>query len=265
MPEIDVRGTRIHYEEAGAGPPLLLIMGLGTPKIGWSAQIPAFAARYRTIAFDNRGSGRSAAPPGPYAIADLAADALGLLDALDVRRAHVAGVSMGGMIAQEIAAEAPERVGALVVASSYAAPGPSIFALADRLREKARGPAAFGMLAEVAFSPGWVEREGARLFAAMAEAMPNGFSLGGVRAQSAATLVFDVRSRLGKVRAPALVLTGDADQLIAPEHSDEIASLVRGARLARIPGGSHAVNFERGDEWNALVLPFLAEHDGLLA
>src|SRR5215510_118655 len=105
----------IFYEEHGGGDPLLLIMGLAADSTAWMFQLPAFAEHYRTIVFDNRGVGRSSKPAGPYTIHEMADDAAGLLDALHVARAHVVGVSMGGMIAQELALRHPARVRGLVL------------------------------------------------------------------------------------------------------------------------------------------------------
>jgi pimeloyl-ACP methyl ester carboxylesterase len=93
----------LYYEEHGAGEPLLLIMGLAADSTAWMFQVPEFAEKYRTIVFDNRGVGRSSKPAGPYSIHEMADDAAALLDVLHVERAHVVGVSMGGMIAQELA------------------------------------------------------------------------------------------------------------------------------------------------------------------
>ena len=275
MPTLDLDGVSIYFEERGEGPPVLLIMGLGTPGVGWRYQVPQFSARYRTITFDNRGCGRSSAPPGPYSIAQLADDALALLSALGIERAHVVGVSMGGMIAQEIAIEHPERVGALVLASTFAAPGASekeafekgrgLAALFPKPGSNSVDPfAALRFIVDLAFSPEFIEREGATLLGLFMESCPDGISAQGQFAQAAAVMAHDSRARLGRVRAPTLAITGDTDRLVPCAHSDEIVRLVPGARLARLAGGSHAVNFERPEEWNAVVLSFLAEHDVLL-
>ncbi len=119
MPRASTSGASLYYQVHGSGgDPVLLIMGLGSDLHFWERQIPAFAARHRVIAFDNRGVGRSDKPPGPYSVAMLAADAARVLDAAAVERAHVVGLSMGGMIAQELAIAHAERVGALVLAGT---------------------------------------------------------------------------------------------------------------------------------------------------
>src|SRR5437870_10570877 len=105
MATATVDSIELYYEEHGRGDPLLLIMGLAADSTAWMFQVPDFAERYRTITFDNRGVGRSSKPPGPYTIHQMADDAAGLLDALRIARAHVLGVSMGGMIAQELRSE----------------------------------------------------------------------------------------------------------------------------------------------------------------
>src|SRR4029077_21119 len=117
-----VGDIEMYYEEHGSGDPLLLVMGLAADSTAWMFQLPDFARHYRTIVFDNRGVGRSSKPAGPYTIHQMADDAAGLLDALDVRRAHVVGVSMGGMIAQELALRHPARVRGLVLGCTFPEP-----------------------------------------------------------------------------------------------------------------------------------------------
>src|SRR5215472_9043093 len=109
------QGTKIYWDEQGQGEPLLLIMGLGYPSDAWYRTRPALAGKYRTIAFDNRGVGRTEMPPGPYPIPVMASDAAAVLDAAGVDKAHVFGISMGGMIAQEFALQYPQRVRSLVL------------------------------------------------------------------------------------------------------------------------------------------------------
>src|SRR6202158_761338 len=123
MPFVENLGARIHWDEEGSGAPLLLIMGLGWPSHAWHRSRPILSEKYRTIALDNRGVGRSEVPPGPYSIAQMAADAAAVLNAARVNTAHIFGVSMGGMIAQEFALQYPKRVRSLILGCT-AAGGP---------------------------------------------------------------------------------------------------------------------------------------------
>src|SRR5215207_5606229 len=120
MPFAERDGARLYWEEAGSGDPVLLIMGLGMNATGWWRTIPVLAADFRVLAFDNRGVGRSDRPPGPYTVPDLADDAVAVLDAADVERAHVYGISLGGMIAQEVVLRHTDRVRALVLGATTA-------------------------------------------------------------------------------------------------------------------------------------------------
>src|SRR5579862_8120319 len=124
MPYIENQGAKIYWDEQGAGEPVLLIMGLAYPSDMWYRTRPILAKKYRTIVIDNRGVARSDMPPGPYPIALMAADALAVLDAAGIDSAHVFGISMGGMIAQELTLAHPERVRSLILGCT-AAGGPT--------------------------------------------------------------------------------------------------------------------------------------------
>src|SRR5262245_26968935 len=119
MPYAETNGTRIYWEEHGQGEPLLLIMGLGYSLEMWHRSLAVLAGGYRTIVFDNRGVGRSDVPPGPYPIATMAADAAAVMDAVGIQRAYVFGISMGGMIAQELALQQPQRVLSLILGCTH--------------------------------------------------------------------------------------------------------------------------------------------------
>ncbi|MDD5762816.1 MAG: alpha/beta hydrolase, partial [bacterium] len=114
MPHTEAPGFRMYYEEHGSGFPLLMINGLGSDHLEWLHQVPAFEARFRVIVFDNRGTGKSGVPPGPYTTAQMADDAAALLRFLGIVQSHVLGVSLGGMIAQEVALRHPDLVDGLV-------------------------------------------------------------------------------------------------------------------------------------------------------
>src|SRR5260370_24215733 len=108
MAFVEIQGVKIYWDEQGRGEPVLLIMGLAYPSQMWYRTRPLMASRYRTVALDNRGIGRSDVPPGPYPIARMASDAAAVLDAAGIESAHVFGVSMGGMIAPEVALQCPK-------------------------------------------------------------------------------------------------------------------------------------------------------------
>ena len=119
MPFATVNGIKINYKVEGEGNPLVMIMGFGSPRSGWSSQIPFFKKHFRVVTFDNRGAGKSDKPAGPYTTKMMADDAVKLMDALGIQKADIVGASMGGMIAQELAINYPEKAGKLVLACTY--------------------------------------------------------------------------------------------------------------------------------------------------
>ena len=265
----------LYYEEHGSGDPLLLIMGLATDSTGWAFQIPEFSQHHRTIAFDNRGVGRSSKPAGPYSIHEMADDAVGLLDALDLQRAHVLGISMGGMIAQELVLRHPDRVRGLVLACTYPEPDADVeshlhFSMQKfggqvtgdgemEIDVKAINPMEFlqHMLPTV-FNPEFIQQELPKLIQVFSGALQYGFSMEAILGQVAAVMGHRATDRLHQIAAPTLVVTGDADLLIPPGNSDILAKHIPGARLVKIPGGSHGFNFETPAVFNRAVLNCLA-------
>ncbi len=255
--------VELRVEEVGSGTPLLLIMGLGASLETWVAQRDAFAARHRVVMFDNRGAGGSECPPPPWSVPEMAADALGVLDALGIERAHVLGVSMGGMIAQEMAIRWPERVDRLVLAVSFARPDPvrrafllfrrwARFQNIDLVQE---GIANLPWLVSprVLNDPARLE-EILGVVGAMPFMAPEAYAR-----QIDAILEHDTLSRLDGVRAPTLVLAAAEDVLTPVYLSREIADAIRDARLVVLPRGNHAVQLEEPAAFNAAVLDFLSE------
>ena len=263
MPRLRCNGVELRVEEIGSGPPLLLIMGLGASLETWVAQREAFARRYRVILFDNRGAGESESPPPPWSVPDMAADAVGVLDALGVERAHVLGVSMGGMIAQEMAIGWPERVDRLIVGVSFARPDPlrRAFLL---FRRWARLQGADLVQEGVANLPWLVSprvlNDPDRLeeILGIVGTMPL-MAADAYAHQIDAILEHDTLSRLDRVRAPTLVVAAAEDVLTPLMLSREIATAIPGARLIVLPRGNHAVQIEDPEAFNAAVLEFLAE------
>lgn len=279
MPSVESHGASIYYETHGdaARPPLLLLMGLGTDAHGWEPQLSDFGARHRVILVDNRGVGRSSKPAGPYSTRLLADDARAVLDALAAPRAHVLGLSMGGMIAQELALASPERVGALALAVTYARPGREVEATSGpgipsplELLAGGAGPGfdlasidlrqIMGFLMPMVFSPRFLVDNKAMLEENFQRSLAYGFSMAGFLGQVAAAMGHDTVARLPSLALPTLVITGTADALVPPRHSDELARLIPGARLEKFEGIPHGINFEAPERFNTLVLEFLADH-----
>jgi 3-oxoadipate enol-lactonase len=236
--------ARLHFDRAGDGPPVLLVMGLGLPGDAWWRTIPVLAGSFEVVSFDNRGSGRSDQPAGPLSIADLAADAVAVLDAAGIARAHVYGMSMGGMIAQELALRHPERVGALVLgattAGGRAATAPDAETLAF-LGRRPMLPADEGRWASVPYV--YSERTrvdgGDRIGADFAHRRSYAFHPDGYRAQLAACVAHDTGSRLGSIAAPVLVVHGVEDRMVPPANGRALAAAIPRAELLLLDDAAH--------------------------
>ena len=270
MPTVDRDGTTIYWEARGRGEPLLLIMGLGVTLEGWSRLGPALAERYRTILFDNRGTGRSSVPPGPYAIDTMADDAAAVLDAAlrqaegkPAQAAHVFGISMGGMIAQELALRYPIRVRSLILGctacggrDSVPASREVVAALGAR-KTMTREEAMWAMAPYIydASTPRErIEEDFAHRLSAPVTADGYFAQLGGIRAWSGSL------SRLPSIAVPTRVVHGETDQLVPPENGRIIARAIPHARLVMIPNASHIFMTDRFDAARDAVLSFLEEH-----
>jgi len=274
MSTAKIGSVELYYEEHGSGDPLLLIMGLAADSQAWMFQLPDFAKRYRTISFDNRGVGRSSKPPGPYTIHEMADEAAGLLDALSIPRAHVVGVSMGGMIAQELVLRHPEKVRGLVLACTYPEPDAEVerhreFSLkqfggsidadgAMKVDISAINPLMFlQQLLPNVFNQEFIDRELPKLMQIFSGALQWGFSMEAILGQVGAVMSHNATERLRHIKSPTLVITGDADRLVPPAGSDILAREIPGAKLVKVPGGSHGFNFETPEIFNREVLSFL--------
>jgi pimeloyl-ACP methyl ester carboxylesterase len=264
VPHATVGGLRLYYDwhGDGPGPPLVLVMGLGGDSTAWPFQLAAFRRRHRCLVLDNRGAGRSDAPDVPFTVRDMAADLLGLLDAVGVERAHLLGVSLGGAIAQEAALAAPGRVASLQLHATWAGRDPWLEAVvtAFRLARAAMAPEAFVRATlPWLFSPAaFTEQAGLLELIVQTGARPSHVApLHGYLRQAGAALAHDARDRLPGLRVPALVAVGEEDLLTPPRFARELAGLIPGARLALIPGG-HGALWERPEAFNQVGLGFLA-------
>jgi pimeloyl-ACP methyl ester carboxylesterase len=265
MPKVRVRDVELFYVEMGAGVPVVLVMGFGGDHLAWGLQTPAFAAQHRVIAFDNRGVGQSDTPDIPYTTASMADDTVGLLDALGIERAHVCGVSMGGMIAQEIALRHPARVLTLQLHATLARPDNYMRALTAAWRkvrptlprEDWMRTLALWLFAPCTFA---TRAEFIEFVIQNALANPHPQSLTGFMRQGDAVLGHDTLSRLHQIRCPTLVSVAEHDILVPPRFSHEIASRIDGAELSTLAEAGHAYMWERPEAFNAMCLDFLTRH-----
>jgi pimeloyl-ACP methyl ester carboxylesterase len=232
------RRATLHLEDTGgAGPPVLLIMGLGMNATGWWRTIPALSG-FRVISFDNRGVGRSERVPGPYTVAEMADDAVSVLDEAGVDAAHVYGISLGGMIAQEVALRHPDRVRCLVLGATTA--GGDDLVPADEsvnafVRLRAQMTAEHAVWASVPINYARRTRleGGDRIAEDIAQRLRFPVEPEYYSAQLAAA--HGHAAAVGDIRAPTLVVHGDEDVLIPPANGRRLAELIPGAELSMWP------------------------------
>ena len=265
MPKVRVRDLEMFYVDVGAGTPVVLIMGFGGDHLAWGLQTPAFAASHRVIAFDNRGVGQTDAPDVAYTTSMMADDTVGLLDALGVDRAHVCGVSMGGMIAQEVALRHPTRVVTLQLHATLARPDGYLRALTAAwrtLRPTLEREDWMRTLALWLFAPCTYERRPELVELVVQNALMNPYpqSLTGFRRQGDAVLSHDALERLAQIRCPTLVSVAEHDILVPPRFSHEIARRLVGTELKTLADAGHAYMWERPEAFNSMCLDFIARH-----
>jgi 3-oxoadipate enol-lactonase len=248
----------VHYRLDGPadGSALLFINSLGADLSMWEPQLPAVAGDYRVIRYDARGHGRSPVPPGRYALADLGRDALALLDRLGVARAHVCGLSLGGMTAMWLAANAPERIDRLVLCCTSARLGPAQQWSQRAETVRARGT---GAVADVVVSrwvtPGYAAAHPDEV--ATLRAMVAGTPAEGYAGACAAIEDMDLRADLGRIVAPTLVIAGADDAATPPSHGAAIAAAVPGARLTVVRDAAHLATWQQAQVMNRLILEAL--------
>ncbi|CAN5795589.1 alpha/beta fold hydrolase [soil metagenome] len=255
--------VRIRYEVTGrsSGPPVLLIQGLGTDMYGWQLQRMALATRYRTIAFDNRGAGSSDKPRGPYDLAQMADDAVRVLDAVGVDQAHIVGASMGGAIAQIVGVVYPDRVRSLTLACTACT---NHQWRRDLLADWARFAMTDGMGRMTREASRWVigPRSFRRLSPALGWLGPLGFGNPphAFAAQVDAILAADdgLADRLANVVVPTLVIVGNQDILTPRGDSEELAERIPTAELVVISGAAHGFMVEHFLTFNRVLCDFLA-------
>jgi pimeloyl-ACP methyl ester carboxylesterase len=252
--------SKLYVEEHGAGDPLLLIEGLGQAMWAWREQVPVFAEHFRTIAFDTRGTGRSPVQDEPYWMADLAADAAGILAG---RRAHIVSLSMGGYVALTLALAHPELVRSLILTATGAG-GPDRVPRQQYVRDAFA--AALGLPLEefgrrtmpFTFGPGWPERNPDRFEEILAARLERPTPYETIEAHANACYAFyDEGIDVERIDAPALVIHGDSDLIVPVENGRMLAARLPNARYVELPGRGHNLPLEVPETYNELVLDFL--------
>jgi pimeloyl-ACP methyl ester carboxylesterase len=263
MAFVESQGAKIYWDEQGQGAPVLLIMGLGYASCLWHRTRPVLAQSYRTVAFDNRGVGLSSVPAGPYSIATMAADAAAVLDAAGIASAHVFGVSMGGMIAQEFALRFPARTRSLILGCTSAG-GPSAVRADSQVVNVllARGmtldqarEAILPYIYDAATPKEKIDQD-------LSLRQPWLPSPEGYIAQLQAILGWESYSRIAQITAPTLVIHGKSDALVPAGNGELIARRIPGAELVLLERASHLFLTDQTDAANTEILEFLSSRDG---
>jgi pimeloyl-ACP methyl ester carboxylesterase len=244
VPTASVNRIDVHYERGGEGPPLLFCNGSGGTLVSGAPVIARFRQHFDVVAHDQRGLGRTTIPPGPYAMADYAADAVGLLDHLGWERCALVGISFGGMVAQEIAVTWPQRITRLgLVCTSPGGSGGASYPLHELAQRPPAEAAAIGrLLLDTRFTPEWLashpqDRALVEARAAGAGAPKAPEVRRGELEQLGARRGHDVWERLPRITCPTLVAAGRYDGIAPPANSEAIASQIPGAELRLYEGG----------------------------
>lgn len=247
-------GVRLYHELHGDpdAPPLILLEGLGGDIPGWRRNVPRLAEELRVIAYDFRGNGNSDDPPGPCTIGTFVDDTLALLDELAVDRAHVYGQSFGGMVAQELALTAPERVRTLVLACTHMGP--------SRAVRPAGATAPKEEPWRALYAPGFPDRHAEHVAEDLRIGAAQPQHPAGRRRQWEAMQAFDSYRRLPNLRIPTLVLHGTEDRVVPVENGRRLAARIPGAELVLLEGAGHLYHSEQAEAADAAVLDFVRRH-----
>jgi 3-oxoadipate enol-lactonase len=232
MPNVDVGGTELHYLRAGAGEPMLLIQGMSATHMAWGRRfLSPLEQSFDCIVFDNRGMGLSGQAELPFTTADLAADTIGLLGALEIERAHIVGISMGGMVAQEMALAHPERFRTLTLGATYCGGPEGMLMDPEDLKMLATAMASgdreqvLRAMWEINLSPSFREDDGRFVeFREMAQALPAPREV--ILQQMRACGAHDTSARLAQISIPTQVVHGTADRLLKVGNGEQIAALL---------------------------------------
>jgi len=266
MPVAQANGINLYYELTGLGSPVTLISGVGYGGWVWYKQVPVLSEMFMVLTFDNRGVGRSDKPEEPYNVQLFAADTVGLWDALGIEKTHLVGTSLGGMIAQQIALDHPERVDRLVLASTthgglnITMPKPEVIQF---MTERTGTPEErFQKGFEFTFSPGFLETGRGDLEYIQQKLHDPRQPDEAYQRQIMSPLGFNAEPRLDEITHPTLVISGEEDQAVPVENSRRLAEKLPNAELVVIPNAGHLCFIEAADAFNSALMGFLGGGGG---
>ncbi|GGG16747.1 alpha/beta fold hydrolase [Paenibacillus abyssi] len=265
MPIAQTNGINMHYEERGTGEPLILLMGLGADGSVWEEHVKAYEKHFRCILIDNRGSGRSDKPEGPYSTKMMAEDTAGLMKALGIKKAHVSGISMGSAIAQELALAYPETVTSLILncpwdqCDNYTT---RVFESFKSLVGTVDVQTFTRNLQLWIFTPSYHNDNLEDLLAREESGKSNPYPMPAhaFQAQCDACTSHNTVGRLSQISVPTLVTVGDKDIFTPLHYSERIAKEIPGAQLLVYEGSGHTHHWDRLQDYNRETLDFLLQH-----
>jgi 3-oxoadipate enol-lactonase len=261
--------VKLHWESFGEGPAVLLVAGQGMTADGWWTTIPVLSRSFRVIAFDNRDTGRSTRVPWPYSAAHMAGDAVAVLDAADEQRAHVYGISLGSLVAQEVALRHPDRVQALVLGASSAGgfaaykPPPSSFAQTFLVRAGAMGPEEAAWAAvPYTYAEKTRQLHPERIVTDIAHRVSSHPEPLAYMHQAGAVAAHDAYERLNRVAVPTLVVHGEQDVFVPPANALVLAERIPGAQRRLWPDAGHMYIIDE-PQADREIARFLLNHSGV--
>lgn len=266
MPKLEANDIQLYYEAHGDREPLLLIAGAGYGGWMWFKQVAELPRYFKVITFDNRGVGESDKPDVEYSVQMLTEDTVGLLDALEIQKANVLGISLGGFIAQQLALSYPQRVAKLILCStSFGGPN-VILPVSEVLQFMTYGTGSpqenFRRGLELAFSAEYIQKNPKEIEYIRAQLQANPQPRYAYLRQLMAPLGFNVEGSLEQIKVPTLIMAGAEDKVLPAENSRRLAAKIKGARLIIFDGARHLFCIEKSKEVNRATIDFLREGGG---
>lgn len=260
-------GVDLYYEWHGAEylPPVVFIRGTGADSSRWLPQVADYQKKYRCLILDNRGSGKSSAPPGPYTVKMMCEDVRNLLNLLEVERGHVVGLSLGGAIAMQLALDHPERVVTLQLHGTWAKThgyAEMYLGLLKRFLEAGGLDLYYEGALPYLFPPEFFIDEYDRAQEILANMKAHSSPYEGLLGQLDANLTHDVADRLAEIKIPTLITVGEFDMCLPPFYSKELHKAIANSELQIFPGGSHLFGLQDPERFNKVTLDWLDRHAG---